>query len=150
VPLSAVSHYSSSVAPLAVNHQGLFPAVTISFNLAPNVALGDAVDAIQATAREVGLPDTIQTFFAGTAQAYQDSLRNEPILIGAALLAGSAVPERDLRVRSEWRDRAAQRDQSLFVFGGSARSKSPGVVPGGDDFVQPRSGRGAGRRGGCH
>jgi len=74
------------VAPLAVNHQGLFPAVTISFNLAPNVALGDAVDAIQATAREVGLPDTIQTFFAGTAQAYQDSLRNEPILIAAALI----------------------------------------------------------------
>jgi len=74
------------VAPLAVNHQGLFPAATISFNLAPGVALGDAVDAIQATARRVGLPDTIQTFFAGTAQAYQDSLRNEPILIAAALI----------------------------------------------------------------
>jgi multidrug efflux pump len=86
VPLNAISHYESSVAPLAVNHQGLFPAVTISFNLAPNVALGDAVDAIQATARKVGLPDTIQTFFAGTAQAYQDSLRNEPILIAAALI----------------------------------------------------------------
>ncbi|MGD0134929.1 MAG: efflux RND transporter permease subunit [Bryobacteraceae bacterium] len=85
VPLNAISHYSDSVAPLAINHQGLFPAVTISFNLAPNVALGDAVDAIQATARRVGLPDTIQTFFAGTAQAYQDSLRNEPILIAAAL-----------------------------------------------------------------
>ena len=86
VPLNAISHYSSSVAPLAVNHQGLFPAVTISFNLAPGVALGDAVDAIEATARKVGLPDTIQTFFAGTAQAYQDSLRNEPILIAAALI----------------------------------------------------------------
>ena len=86
MPLNAISHYSSSVAPLAVNHQGLFPAVTISFNLAPGVALGDAVDAIQATARKVGLPDTIQTFFAGTAQAYQDSLRNEPILIAAALI----------------------------------------------------------------
>ena len=86
VPLNAISHYESSVAPLAVNHQGLFPAVTISFNLAPNVALGDAVDAIQATARKVGLPDTIQTFFAGTAQAYEDSLRNEPILIAAALI----------------------------------------------------------------
>ena len=48
--------------------------------------MGDAVDAIQATARKVGLPDTIQTFFAGTAQAYQDSLRNEPILIAAALV----------------------------------------------------------------
>jgi multidrug efflux pump len=86
VPLNAISHYSSSVAPLAVNHQGLFPAVTISFNLAPGVALGDAVSAIEATAHQVGLPDTIQTFFAGTAQAYQDSLRNEPILIGAALI----------------------------------------------------------------
>jgi multidrug efflux pump len=86
VPLNAISHYASSVAPLAVNHQGLFPAVTISFNLAPGVALGDAVDAIQTTARKVGLPDTIQTFFAGTAQAYQDSLRNEPILIAAALI----------------------------------------------------------------
>jgi multidrug efflux pump len=86
VPLNAISRYGSSVAPLAVNHQGLFPAVTISFNLAPGVALGDAVDAIQATAHKVGLPDTIQTFFAGTAQAYQDSLRNEPILIAAALI----------------------------------------------------------------
>jgi multidrug efflux pump len=86
VPLSAISRYASSVAPLAVNHQGLFPAVTISFNLAPNVALGDAVEAIEATARKVGLPDTIQTFFAGTAQAYQDSLANEPILIAAALI----------------------------------------------------------------
>jgi len=85
VPLNAFSSYGPSVAPLAVNHQGLFPAVTISFNLAPNVALGDAVNAIEATARKVGLPDTIQTFFAGTAQAYQDSLRNEPILIAAAL-----------------------------------------------------------------
>ncbi|MGB6947411.1 MAG: efflux RND transporter permease subunit [Bryobacteraceae bacterium] len=86
VPLNVFTHFSRSVAPLAVNHQGLFPAVTISFNLAPGVALGDAVNAIQATARKVGLPDTIKTFFAGTAQAYQDSLRNEPILIGAALL----------------------------------------------------------------
>jgi multidrug efflux pump len=86
VPLKAFSHYAPSVAPLAVNHQGLFPAVTISFNLAPNVALGDAVTAIEATARQVGLPDTIQTFFAGTAQAFQDSLSNEPILIAAALI----------------------------------------------------------------
>jgi multidrug efflux pump subunit AcrB len=86
VPLTAFSRFGPSVAPLAVNHQGLFPAVTISFNLAPNVALGDAVTAIEATARKVGLPDTVQTFFAGTAQAYQDSLRNEPILIAAALI----------------------------------------------------------------
>jgi multidrug efflux pump len=86
VPLNAFSHFGPAVAPLAVNHQGLFPAVTISFNLAPGVALGDAVDAIEATARKVGLPPTIQTFFAGTAQAYQSSLRNEPILIAAALI----------------------------------------------------------------
>jgi len=85
VPLNAISRFARSVAPLAVNRQGLFPLVTISFNLAPGVALGDAVNAIQATARKVGLPDTVKTFFAGTAQAYQDSLRNEPILIGAAL-----------------------------------------------------------------
>jgi multidrug efflux pump len=86
VPLNAFSHYAPSVAPLAVNHQGLFPAVTISFNLAPNVALGDAVIAIEGAARQVGLPDTIQTFFAGTAQAFQDSLANEPVLIAAALI----------------------------------------------------------------
>ncbi len=85
VPLSAISRFAPSVAPLAVNHQGLFPAVTISFNLAPGVALGDAVEAIEQTARKVGLPDTVHTIFAGTAQAYQDSLRNEPILIAAAL-----------------------------------------------------------------
>ncbi len=87
VPLSAISHYGPSVAPLAVNHQGLFPAATISFNLAPGVALGDAVSAIEAQARKVGLPPTVQTFFAGNAQAYQESLRNEPILIAAALAA---------------------------------------------------------------
>jgi multidrug efflux pump len=86
VPLNALSRFGPSIAPLAINHQGLFPAVTISFNLAPGVALGDAVDVIEETARTVGLPDTIHTFFAGTAQAYQDSLRNEPILIAAALI----------------------------------------------------------------
>jgi multidrug efflux pump len=86
VPLKAFSHFGPSTAPLAINHQGLFPAVTISFNLAPGVALGDAVNTIEETARTVGLPDSIHTFFAGTAQAYQDSLRNEPILIAAALI----------------------------------------------------------------
>ena len=85
VPLSAVAHFSPGTAPLAVNHQGLFPAVTVSFNLAPSVALGDAVDAIQNAAGEIGLPSTIHTTFAGTAQAYKDSLGNEPILIAAAL-----------------------------------------------------------------
>jgi multidrug efflux pump len=86
VPLNAFTRFGPSVAPLAVNHQGLFPAVTISFNLAPGVALGDAVDAIEDAARTVGLPPTIHTTFAGTAQAYQQSLSNEPILIAAALV----------------------------------------------------------------
>ncbi|MFY9728342.1 MAG: efflux RND transporter permease subunit, partial [Bryobacteraceae bacterium] len=87
VPLSAFAQFAPATAALTVNHQGLFPAVTISFNLRPGVALGDAVDAIQATAQQVGLPPTIQTMFAGTAQAYMQSLGNQPILIGAALLS---------------------------------------------------------------
>ncbi|HEV2352126.1 MAG TPA: multidrug efflux RND transporter permease subunit [Terriglobia bacterium] len=86
VPLSAFTHYETVTAPLAVNHQGLFPAVTISFNLQPGVALGDAVTAIQAAATKIGLPPTIHTGFAGTAQAYQDSLGSEPLLIAAALV----------------------------------------------------------------
>jgi multidrug efflux pump len=85
VPLSAMAQYVNTIAPLAVNHQGLFPAVTISFNLAPGVALGDAVGVILETAAKVGVPATIHTAFAGTAQAYQDSLSNEPLLIAAAL-----------------------------------------------------------------
>ena len=87
VPLSAIAHYSSSTAPLTVAHQGLSPAVTLSFNLAPGIALGDAVDAIEEAAAKVGLPPTIHTTFAGTAQAYQESLSNQPILITAALAA---------------------------------------------------------------
>jgi multidrug efflux pump len=85
VPLSAFSQYGPSHTPLAVNHQGLFPAATISFNLTPGVALGDAVEAIEEGAAKVGLPASIRTTFAGTAQAYQDSLGNQPILIAAAL-----------------------------------------------------------------
>ncbi|MBZ5543928.1 MAG: efflux RND transporter permease subunit, partial [Acidobacteriia bacterium] len=69
VPLSALAHYAPQTAPLSVSHQGLFPAVTISFNLRPGVALGDAVDAINAAATKIGLPTTIHTGFAGTAQA---------------------------------------------------------------------------------
>jgi multidrug efflux pump len=86
VPLSALASYAPATAPLSVNHQGLFPAVTLSFNLMPGVALGDAVETIQQTAAKVGLPPTIQTMFAGTAQAYQDSLGSEPVLILAALV----------------------------------------------------------------
>ncbi len=87
VPLSAVTQYAPKTTPLAINHQGLFPAVTISFNLTPGVALGDAVDAIEEETATVGLPASIHTTFAGSAQAYQDSLGNEPLLIAAALAA---------------------------------------------------------------
>ncbi|HUI82033.1 MAG TPA: multidrug efflux RND transporter permease subunit [Bryobacteraceae bacterium] len=87
VPLSAIAQWGPAVAPLSVNHQGLFPSVTMSFNLQPGVALGDAVAAINAAARKVGLPPTIQTMFTGTAEAYQDSLSSEPYLIAAALAA---------------------------------------------------------------
>ena len=87
VPLNAIAHYGPAVAPLSVNHQGLFPSVTISFNLLPGVALGDAVQVIGDAAQRIGLPPTIQTMFTGTAQAYQDSLGSEPYLIVAALAA---------------------------------------------------------------
>jgi multidrug efflux pump len=86
VPLSAFAKFAPTTAPLTVTHQGLFPAVTISFNLKPGVALGDAVNAIDAASAKVGLPATIQTEFAGTAQAYQASLATEPILVTAALV----------------------------------------------------------------
>jgi multidrug efflux pump len=87
VPLSALASSARETAPLTVNHQGLFPAVTISFNLAANASLGDAVDEIESAATTIGLPKTIHTLFAGTAQAYQDSLSNEPVLIATALIA---------------------------------------------------------------
>jgi multidrug efflux pump len=87
VPLSAFAHYGPANAPLQVNHMGLFPAVTLSFNVAHGVALGDAVAAIEDLTREVGLPATIHTTFAGTAQVYKESLKTEPLLIAAALAA---------------------------------------------------------------
>jgi multidrug efflux pump subunit AcrB len=87
VPLSAFTHYAPSTTPLAVNHQGLFPAVTISFNLAPGAALGDAVIAIEQARREIGLPTTMRGSFQGIAQAFQDSLASQPLLITAALAA---------------------------------------------------------------
>jgi multidrug efflux pump len=87
VPLSALANFRPTTAPLAVNHQGLGPAVTISFNLQPGVALGDAAQAILDAAAKIGLPRTIQTGFAGTAQAYEQSLGNQPILILTALAA---------------------------------------------------------------
>jgi multidrug efflux pump len=85
VPLSAIAHYTTTVAPLTINHQGQFPCVTLSFNLAPGKALGDAVTAINQAREKIGMPSTIQSSFQGTAQAYQSSLADEPVLIAAAL-----------------------------------------------------------------
>jgi multidrug efflux pump subunit AcrB len=86
VPLSAFTQYQPNTAPLTVNHQGQFPSVTISFNLPPGVALGTAVTAVQRAESQIRLPGTIRGSFQGTAQAFQASLANEPILIAAALL----------------------------------------------------------------
>jgi multidrug efflux pump len=86
VPLSAFAHYRRTNAPLAINHQGQFPAVTLSFNLPPGRALGDAVAAVDRAQQGMGLPASLHGSFQGTAQAFQASLANEPILILAALL----------------------------------------------------------------
>jgi len=87
VPLSAIAQYQPQRTALAVNHQGQYPAVTITFNLAPNVALGDAVTALEKAQSQMKMPSTIHATFQGTAQAFQDSLKNEPYLILAALVA---------------------------------------------------------------
>jgi hydrophobe/amphiphile efflux-1 (HAE1) family protein len=87
VPLSAFTQYRPTSTSLSVNHLGQFPAITDSFNLARGVALGDAVNAIEAATKEMGLPSSIQGNFLGTAEAFKASLANEPYLILAALLA---------------------------------------------------------------
>jgi len=87
VPLTAVTRFGTSRAPLQVNHQGLFPAITVFFNLAPDVALGEAVTAILGEANRMGLPGGIRGSFTGTAQAFQAALANQPLLILAALVA---------------------------------------------------------------
>jgi multidrug efflux pump len=86
VPLSAFSEFTSDSTPLAVNHQGQFPCVTISFNLPPGVSLSEAVPVIENAEREIGLPSNVTGSFQGTAEAFQESLANEPLLILAALL----------------------------------------------------------------
>jgi len=86
VPLSAFTHYESTTAPLIVNHQGQFPCVTISFNLAPGYSLGEAVDAISRAQKEIGMPISVQGAFQGTAAAFRASLTNEPLLILAAVI----------------------------------------------------------------
>ncbi|HLZ91351.1 MAG TPA: multidrug efflux RND transporter permease subunit [Candidatus Acidoferrum sp.] len=87
VPLSAFAHYDYSNTPLSVNHQGLFPSITLSFNLAPGASLGPAVQHILEAQRELGVPATVHATFQGTAQAFQDSLANQPVLIITALFA---------------------------------------------------------------
>ncbi|HTB82304.1 MAG TPA: multidrug efflux RND transporter permease subunit [Candidatus Sulfotelmatobacter sp.] len=87
IPLGAVAHYEPTTAPIAVNHQGQFPAVTLSFNLKPGFALGDAVKSIQEMEQKIKLPETVHGSFAGTLQAFQQSLSTEPMLILTALIA---------------------------------------------------------------
>jgi len=86
VPLSSIAQFSTGTAPLAINHIGQFPAVTISFNLAPGYSLGHAVDAIQAVEREIGLPASVQTAFQGAAASFRDSLSSTLLLILAAVV----------------------------------------------------------------
>jgi multidrug efflux pump len=87
IPLAAFTHFSRSNIPLGVNHQSQFPSVTISFNLAPGVALGQATQAIEKVESSIGFPATIQASFQGTAQAFKDSLSSELLLLITALIA---------------------------------------------------------------
>ncbi len=86
VPLAAFSTTETHSAPIAISHQGQFPVVTLSFNLAPNASLGEAVAAVNKAKDEVGMPASVQAAFQGTAEAFQASLANEPVLILAALI----------------------------------------------------------------
>jgi multidrug efflux pump len=86
VPLSTFSHFEDGTAPLAINHQGQFPVVTISFNLKPGTSLGEATNQIERVQKELNMPASIQASFQGTAQAFKASLTNEPLLILAAII----------------------------------------------------------------
>jgi multidrug efflux pump len=86
IPLSAFADVQTTTGPITVNHQGQFPVVTLSFNLAPKASLGQAVTAVDAVQREMGMPASMQAAYQGTAEAFQASLANEPILIAAALI----------------------------------------------------------------
>ena len=87
VPLSSFAHYEPSNTALSVNHQGIFPAITLSFNLAPKASLGPALQHIEAATREIGVPPTVHATFQGTAQAFKDSLSSQVFLIITALIA---------------------------------------------------------------
>ena len=86
VPLSAFSHFETTTEPLSITHQGQFPSITISFNLAPNAALGGAIDAITKVQKDMHMPASLQGDFQGTAASFRNSLSNEPLLILAALV----------------------------------------------------------------
>jgi multidrug efflux pump len=86
VPLAAFTRFEHGLTPLAINHQGQFPAVTISFNVAKGASLGRAVEAIRAVDEQLQMPPGIRTGFSGSAQAFQESLASEPLLILAALI----------------------------------------------------------------
>jgi multidrug efflux pump len=86
VPLDTFAKFDTSATPLSVSHQGQFPAITISFNLAPNASLGQAIDAVHAAELEIGMPGSVHAAFQGTAQAFQESLASEGWLVLAALI----------------------------------------------------------------
>jgi len=86
VPLAAFTHVKEMTAPLTINHQGQFPVITLSFNLAPNASLGEAVEAVDLLQQQIGLPPSIQAAFQGTAQAFLNSLSNEWMLVLAAII----------------------------------------------------------------
>jgi len=86
IPLAAFTHMETGTVPITVDHQGQFPVVTLSFNLAPNASLGEAVEAVNRVKQDIGLPASVQAQFQGTAEAFQASLANEPVLILAALV----------------------------------------------------------------
>jgi multidrug efflux pump len=86
VPLGAFSHIEKTTAPLSINHQGQFPAITVSFNLAPNASLGAAITAVDKVEKEMHMPPSLQAGFQGTAASFTNSLANEPLLIVAALV----------------------------------------------------------------
>ena len=86
VPLSAIAHFENTTEPLAITHQGQFPAITVSFNLGPNAALGNAITAINKVQKDMHMPPSLQAGFQGTAASFTNSLSNEPLLILAALV----------------------------------------------------------------
>ncbi len=86
IPLSAFSHFETTTEPLSITHQGQFPAITVSFNLAPNASLGGAIDTIDKLQKDMKMPASLQADFQGTAASFRNSLSNEPLLILAALV----------------------------------------------------------------